>query len=200
VNTPRDEISLYDLVKVAKYLFNVNSTAGIHNTALRGITVDFSNGQVFSYPSIVNLELENFESSQLAKPKQRISKEQTLVSWRWIYFQHYGNSIRINRLVMPKWLFRKIKTPLKYIDRYSLIKLAIFRAMFWLHLVSSKRLRFIHSRNVSRSIDGLFSTKQSPKGQLETRCNKFKKEINRNLEWLLVSKVLYLIDFKRSLS
>ena len=72
--------------------------------------------------------------------------------------------------------------------------------MFWLHLVSSKRLRFIHSRNVSRSIDGLFSTKQSPKGQLETRCNKFKKEISRNLEWLLVSKVLYLIDFKRSLS
>ena len=200
VNTPRDEISLYDLVKVAKYLFNVNSTAGIHNTALRGITVDFSNGQVFSYPSIVNLELENFESSQLAKPKQRISKEQTIVSWRWIYFQHYGNSIRINRLVMPKWLFRKIKTPLKYIDRYSLIKLAIFRAMFWLHLVSSKRLRFIHSRNVSRSIDGLFSTKQSPKEQLETRCNKFKKEISRNLEWLLVSKVLYLIDFKRSLS
>lgn len=197
LNTPRDEISLYDLVKVAKYLFNVNSTAGIHNTALRGITVDCSNGQVFSYPSIVNLELENFKSSQLAKPKQSTSKENTILSWRWIYFQHYGNTVRINRLVMPKWFFRKIKTPPKYIEGYSRSKLATFRALFWLHLVCSKRLRLIHSRNISRIIDRLFSTKQSPKRQFETHCDKFKNEISRNFEWLLVSKILFLINLKR---
>ena len=194
LNTPSDGISIYDLIKVAKFVFNVNSTTGVHNTALGGTTIDSSDRTILSYPMKINRKMDSFDPAELTTPKQLFAFETVVLSWRWIHFQHYGNSINTNSAA--NWLFRKITIPLQHIQKRTQRRQKLFRYFFWSLLLINKKSKIFHSRYIFRKTEQLFVTNlrlETPK-ELTRHPSQFK--IREAIERLCISSALYLLRFK----
>jgi hypothetical protein len=193
LNTPDDGISIYDLINATKFAFNVNSTAGVHNTALGGTTIDLSGATLISYPMHINRKIESFDSSELTKPKQRVAFETIILSWRWIYFQHYGNSIDVNSGVMNKWLFRKATLPFNYLKNLSRRKQAMYSILFPTLLLLTLIQKKFRSRILLRKVEEFLLTNMKPENLNRKKLNTIQNWINRVLEKFFISIALLML-------
>lgn len=197
LNTPEDGISIYDLINVAKFVFNVNSTAGVHNTALGGTTIDLSERTLISYPKPINRLIESFDSSELTEPKKKAEFQKIIFSWRWIYFQHYGNSIDANTNVLNKWSFRQARIPFKYLQNVSRKKQSVFRIHFWILLLLYRKQTKTRSGVLFRRTEELFLTNIESKNSNQRKFEPTRISINGVLEKFFISIALLKMRSKK---
>lgn len=120
VDEPSSEISLYDWLNFKPIVFNLNSSAGVENLALSGITIDISNGRQFSYPKELNYQSTKIQYLEFIRTlnilNEKEDRQKTIMAWRWLYFKYYRRTISIRRSKISKIFYYKMEARFKTVE------------------------------------------------------------------------------------
>jgi hypothetical protein len=123
VNVPKDEISIYDLIKIIDVNLNVSSTAGLEIAATGGavLTIDSKTG--FRYPSNVTPNVSDLNKNRIEESIiELLNSNETI--WRELAIKYY---IFIFRIYEIRFTNRNSMRNFASKHRFSLFKVLVTR-------------------------------------------------------------------------
>jgi len=150
INLPKENISVYDLMKISDLLLNQSSSVGAEFAAF-GIPIIHNNPQMlFAYPRILGSNLVDFENYErqilqcLSQPKER----NQIMAFRWLYFKFY----RINYKVEdsdPKFVRRIKNSALRELTN----KGKLFSLFLFLYYIFAKRVSSVKNQDFVQCVE-----------------------------------------------
>lgn len=178
LNKPDDGIGLYDWLKFRPIVLNLNSSSGLENVALGGITVDVSEGKLTSYPQSIN---SLSSSSNIADLDHAIQLAMLLEpdwnkvvqAWKWLYFKYYENTVRVAKNKVLYKYFERIQfwnsEKEESLQPTRLIKILFFRSFRVLSTFNKFLIRPTIASRFIQYLDGRTVTvSTSQNGQIRT--------------------------------
>jgi hypothetical protein len=167
VNTPEDEVSLYDLAPLTELLINSTSTVGLEFTALGIPSICVSPTTISAYPPEISTPIHSRKQylEILSEPYvQKITKART-TSLRWLAFKHESCSIRIPTFYrfFDRLYFGVLSRFLERFPKFSIPVAMVFNKTY--------RFSNLFDRRRLKNLDTV-SDSESPKG-VSSICEKF---------------------------